>query len=165
MVTRKHIIMFVTVFGLLGVVLLVGVNAVPIPKPPTPDLHELYGIINQERASAGVQPVTENTALDASAAAHCADMVKQDYYSHVNPQGKQPNYWLTQQTVGTIPWKLMAENITYGYPTAQTVGQSFYNSPPHRENTLNGKFNQVGLALCSPKDYPDLVVEQFIQTP
>lgn len=137
-----------------------GVN--PPKQPPVVDLHRLFTIINRERAADNHKLVVETAALDASAAAHCADMVKQDYYSHNNPEGLKPTVWIGAQHVKYLMW---GENIEYGRTAASDVATAFYNSPDHKANTLSLVFDQVGLATCSPKKYPNMVVEQFVQTP
>jgi len=135
-----------------------GVNP---PKNPAPiDLHQLFGIINQERAEIHHQPLLETSALDAAAAAHCMDMVRQDYYAHTNPEGIKPNAWIDAQHVGYLMW---AENINHGYINAQQVANEFYASPDHRTNILFPTYDEIGLAECNPKGYPNMVVEQFVQ--
>lgn len=163
----KKKILFTTLSVVVAIVLLEGgallqQNYGKNTVVQTPDLHQLLGIINQERAAIGHLPVAETQALDDSAAAHCADMVNQNYWAHVNPQGVKPQDWINAQH---IQWIAYGENINFGAATAVKTASDFYDSPEHLANTDNIIFNQVGLATCSAKSFPNIVVEQFIQAP
>lgn len=129
---------------------------------PYIDLHVMFADMNNERLAHHERPVTESYFLDSSAAAHCADMVKQNYFAHTNPQGKTPQDWINATN---LPWLVSGENITADAHTAAVADQSFWNSPDHRANVLNAKYNFVGFATCSAPSYPNIVVEQFIDFP
>src|ERR1035437_7875431 len=53
-------------------------------------------LTNDERAQNGAPPLVENKLLDQAAQAKADDMVKNGYFAHTSPEGKNPWYWFDQ---------------------------------------------------------------------
>lgn len=79
--------------------------------------------------------------LSAVARARAEDMAKRRYFSHVNPDGKGPNY-LVRSAGYTLPpsWNGRSSNfiesIGAGYPTAQAAWEGWMRSFSHRTHLL-----------------------------
>ena len=48
----------------------------------------LFNLVNVERESLGEPALQMNLALSRAAKAYCVEMYSQNFFSHVNPQGK-----------------------------------------------------------------------------
>jgi uncharacterized protein YkwD len=89
--------------------------------------------------------LVENSILDKEAAAKLADMFKQQYFEHVNPQGHGPDY--LAQTYG-YAYASIGENLALGnFKDDQDLLTAWMNSPGHRANILNVKYQQIGAAV------------------
>lgn len=102
---------------------------------------EVLRLVNQERARAGCQPVTADPALAAFAADFSKDMAARDFFSHTTPDGKSP--WDRAKAAGIS--NLGGENIARGQANAQSVMDSWMNSPGHRANILNCDYRTMGV--------------------
>lgn len=134
----------------------------------------VFDLTNQERVRAGLQPLSENRALAASARAHSADMASRAYFAHkskgflnrTNPSDRA-------SAAGYRP-AMVAENIamipTYNRQTIQTsagygpqvidtdwnsyeklaeiANREWMNSPGHRANILNRQLNCLGVGVA-----------------
>jgi uncharacterized protein YkwD len=113
-------------------------------------------LVNRERTSRGLQGLRSSVKLAQAAAAHSADMVRRDYFSHQSPGG------------GTVAERIRAtgwlsggrsyafgENLAWGtgtLATPQSIVRSWMASPGHRRNILTGRYEElgVGIALGAP---------------
>ncbi len=100
---------------------------------------------NQARVANGVQnALHENAVLDAVAAARLEDMFKGQYFEHVSPSGVAPSDVATRFQ---YQYALFGENIALGeYAGDQALVTAWMNSPHHRENILQKKFIEIGVA-------------------
>jgi uncharacterized protein YkwD len=101
---------------------------------------------NTNRQQNGNLPaLTENSVLDQEAAAKLADMFKQQYFEHVNPQGHGPDY--LAKTYG-YAYISIGENLALGnFKNDQDLLTAWMNSPGHRANILNVKYREIGVAV------------------
>ncbi len=101
---------------------------------------------NKNRADNGqLPPLTENTKLDQAAQLKLADMFKQQYFEHVNPQGVGPGD-LAKKT--GYNYLSEGENLALGnYKDDQVLVEAWMNSPGHRANILNSKYTEIGVAV------------------
>lgn len=119
-------------------------------------------LINEERATYGVQPVQPNASLRQAALSHSADMVSQGYFEHTSPAGVTfvDRIAATGYTHGARSWDV-GENLVWGtgpLSTPRSLVTSWMNSPPHRENLLRARFRQLGIAAVvgTPRSSRDL---------
>ncbi|WP_019549113.1 CAP domain-containing protein [Streptomyces sulphureus] len=103
---------------------------------------EVLQLVNQERAKAGCKPVTADTRLGALADDFSADMAKRGYFSHNSPDGQTP--WDRADARGID--NLGGENIARGQANAQSVMDSWMNSPGHKANILNCDYRTLGVS-------------------
>ncbi len=110
-------------------------------------------LINDERTSYGLQPVTPNADLRQAALSHSNEMVNQGYFEHTSPSGVtfMDRIESTGYIHGARSWTV-GENLVWGsgpLSTPQALVTAWMNSPPHRENLLRPSFREMGLAAVT----------------
>jgi uncharacterized protein YkwD len=113
---------------------------------------EIFTLVNQERARAGLPPFSHETALRNVARQHSIDMVAKTYFDHNSPDGKTPANRLTAANIGFSSW---AENIRWVSAPRISVAQDlmyeantgWMNSSGHRANILNPNLTQLGVGV------------------
>jgi uncharacterized protein YkwD/uncharacterized membrane protein required for colicin V production len=117
----------------------------------------LFGLLNQERADAGLSPLQLDSALTEVGRAHGQDMIALGYFGHVSP------------TTGSAADRLTAEGLIYplsGENIALAAGpemahERLMNSPANRANIVNPGFTLVGIAALRSSDHELLVIQEF----
>jgi uncharacterized protein YkwD len=107
-------------------------------------------LINDERTSRGLRPVSPNDDLRQAALSHSNEMINQSYFEHTSPAGLtfENRIENTGYMRGVRSW-VVGENLVWGtesLSTPQSLVTSWMNSPPHRENLLRPSFNEIGIA-------------------
>ena len=107
-------------------------------------------LVNEERTSRDLVPVTLNTILRQAGLAHSTEMVQDSYFDHTSPDGitfidriEGTGYIKNART-----W-VVGENLAWGTGQLSTPGalvDAWMNSPPHRENLLRARFREIGIA-------------------
>ncbi|MFI9566735.1 sigma-70 family RNA polymerase sigma factor [Streptomyces rishiriensis] len=105
---------------------------------------QVIALVNQERATAGCGPLTEDPLLRKAAQGHSDDMAARGFFDHTNPDGADPGKRIT---AAGYRWSTYGENIAMGQQTAQSVMTSWMNSPGHRANILNCDFKNIGVGI------------------
>jgi uncharacterized protein YkwD len=141
---------FTAVVGLIGVGALGKSCAQSTPKPAVrtqlPMPAAVVGLVNAQRAAAGVAPVAENGLLAASAAGQSTDQAAHELMTHVGSNGSDPGARLSW--VG-YQWSAYGENVAAGQTTAKQVMDAWMNSSDHRANILNPTFTNIGIAAVA----------------
>jgi uncharacterized protein YkwD len=109
-------------------------------------------LVNQERARNGEQPLRTNSDLEQSAEGHSQDMVAENYFAHVAPNGLGPAERV--QETGYVPnaevgWTI-GENIAWAtgsLDTPQKIVEAWIASPEHLANILESKFRDSGIGV------------------
>lgn len=108
-------------------------------------------ILNDFRASLGLEPLLVSDAVSLAAERHSSDMAKYNFFSHYT----EASDWFP---AGATPWDRMAvcgydyntykgENIAAGYSNAQAVFEAWKNSPGHYANMINPNYRVIGIGL------------------
>ncbi len=74
-------------------------------------------------------------------------MATRDFFSHKNKQGQTPFDRMRQAGITFIT---AAENIAYA-PEVLEIHKNLMNSPGHRANILNPKYNKIGIGIVAFK--------------
>lgn len=173
---RNKLFIIVLVVGFLGVAILEGLptrfgqwvgeekgwrdllKSVPIPESlPGPlrgpldssDVNlTVSGVIehtNKQRELYNQVPLHSNKKLTLAAEAKLEDMFKQQYFEHESPDGKRPADVIKAAGYEYI---VVGENLALGnYENDQILVEAWMNSPGHRANILDGKFDEIGVAV------------------
>lgn len=100
--------------------------------------------MNRERAARGLAPLRMNAALSRAAEDRIHDMFDKRYFAHVSPDGIDPFTWAIRQG---YRYRMIGENLAAGYRGTRVV-DGWMNSPGHRANILERRFDEVGIAIA-----------------
>lgn len=113
------------------------------------------GLLNQDRARAGLPPLAESASLGAVATVRARQLVA-DGMTHYRPGHSVLAAVELMQAAG-VPYVWHGENIIWegGIPRSQVPG--FFNdwwmgSPHHRANILNPRYRSVGIGVAETGD-------------
>jgi hypothetical protein len=109
----------------------------------------LVKMTNEERQIVGAPTLTVNSELSRAAELKARDMVQNNYFAHTSPQGKSPWYWF--DLVG-YNYEYAGENLAVGYLDAKEVHRAWIGSSTHRENIVNSRYREVGIAVVESND-------------
>jgi uncharacterized protein YkwD len=106
---------------------------------------------DQIRSQHRLGTLASNRALDAAAAAHTDDMIARGYFEHETPEGGTFDQRILSAGYARPGqgWSL-GENLIWAdgdLATPAALMDSWMSSEGHRENILNGKFRELGLAV------------------
>lgn len=109
---------------------------------------EIYRIVNEERAKAGVPALGYNNTMQKYARIKSQDMAERNYFDHKDPDGALITSKMQQDGVGYSAW---GENIAYIGGSANGLASQFMtnwmNSTGHRENILSTNFTSIGVGV------------------
>lgn len=103
-------------------------------------VQQVVNLVNQERAKAGLSPVTADASIEAAALVRAKET--ETSFSHTRPDGSSFSTALVQQGVRFFG---AGENIAWGQKTPEQVMNGWMNSEGHRANILNAKFTKIGV--------------------
>lgn len=122
---------------------------------PLPELRALaLELVNRDRQVNGLPPLAEDPLLSQVAQRHAEDMLKRQFYDHVNPEGQDPSdrFIAAGSNVGA------GENIMQqqeGMPRPLSFGlveeyqKKWMYSPGHRENLLTPHYSTFGYGIVA----------------
>jgi len=99
---------------------------------------------NRQRAVLGLKPLSENRLLDQAAEKKASDMFARQYWAHTAPDGTEP--WAFFKAVG-YEYRYAGENLARDFSVTPDMIRAWMKSPKHRENIVNPKYTQIGVAV------------------
>ncbi|MDB5797843.1 MAG: hypothetical protein JWP36_1745 [Paucimonas sp.] len=90
-----------------------------------------------------VAPLSWNDKLFAAAAAHSADMVNNNLFSHTGSDGSSAG---TRMTRAGYNWGSYTENISASYHTVDRTVDGWLGSPGHCANIMSARVTEMGAA-------------------
>ena len=97
-------------------------------------------LVNEERAKAGLNPVTLKE--DVTAAAQVRAVESETLFSHTRPDGTS---FVTALKEAGVSYRGAGENIAWGQKSPEEVMKGWMNSAGHRANILNAKYTAIGV--------------------
>src|SRR5689334_15319038 len=97
-------------------------------------------ILNLYRELNGLVALEVSAAGTREARWHAQDMIDKGYFSHVEPDGRDPF-----QRMEDFGYDGRAENIAYGVDTAMRAFCLWRSSPKHNRNMLNSFSKSLGI--------------------
>jgi uncharacterized protein YkwD len=97
--------------------------------------------LNDARQKEGLAAVERSTKLDALARAHAIKMVRANHVAHDVGDGTPE----ARVAAGGIGARRVGENVARA-ATVRRIHEALWDSPSHRENTLDPSFRYVGIA-------------------
>jgi uncharacterized protein YkwD len=117
----------------------------------------MLAMVNQERTSRGLKPLRMNQQAREVARAHSEDMFARGYFSHVDPDGKDP---FQRMNDAGIHFQAAGENLALA-PTLELAHNGLMNSPGHRANILSTDFGTVGIGVIDGGPYGLMITQDF----
>ncbi|MFC1662862.1 CAP domain-containing protein [Patescibacteria group bacterium] len=106
----------------------------------------IVSLTNSSRAEANLGALSVSSQLTSAAEAKANDMLARDYFAHTTPDGKPFYKWV--QEAG-YSYSLSGENLALDFSSAESAHNALMASTSHRDNILNPKFKNIGLAVVS----------------
>lgn len=122
---------------------------------------KMLQLINQERAKAGVAPLTMDSRLVKAARMKSQDMIAKNYFDHTSPTYGNP---FTMMTNLGIAYGYAGENLA-GNPSLEGAHESLMGSPGHRKNILNPHYTHAGIGIIEGGPYGKMFTQLFISKP
>lgn len=99
---------------------------------------------NQRKSQSGLPALKQNIKLAQAARLKLDDMFKKQYFEHVSPSGVGPG---DLDKMVKYEFITAGENLALGnYKNDQVLVQAWMDSPGHRANILNFKYQEIGVA-------------------
>ncbi|MFP7494205.1 CAP domain-containing protein [Terribacillus saccharophilus] len=105
---------------------------------------QIIDITNVMRSHFDVPPLAWNDQVAAVALGHSEDMEKQQYFSHVTPEGEELGDRLAD---GSVKFRSAGENIAAGYTDAPAAMVGWLNSEGHRKTMLDDTYKELGVGV------------------
>ncbi|MCD6550345.1 hypothetical protein J7K24_02250 [bacterium] len=100
---------------------------------------------NIERKNHSLSPLKENPLLDSSAEMKLQDMFQNQYFAHYSSSGIGVGELVEQSGYEFI---VVGENLALGnFDGDQDLVEAWMNSPDHRKNILNTRYQEIGVAV------------------
>ena len=107
-------------------------------------ISEVVRLTNLKRAEAGLSALTLNQTLSNAAYAKGVDMINNDYWAHVSPNGTEP--WAFFNSLG-YKYKFAGENLARDFSNPNSAVDAWMASPSHKDNILNPKYKEIGIGV------------------
>lgn len=109
-------------------------------------------LINQERARHDERPLRTNRRLEEAAQGHSEEMIADDYFAHVAPDGMTPVQRIeaTQYIPNAEVGYTIGENIAWGtleLSTPSSIVAAWIASPEHLANILYAPYRDTGIGV------------------
>jgi len=105
---------------------------------------QVVELTNAERAKVGLLPLEMNSKLSSAALAKGQDMLTDQYWAHIAPDGKEP--WSFIKESG-YTYKVAGENLARDFYSTGDMVAAWMNSPTHKANIVNNNYKEIGIAV------------------
>lgn len=163
LISWQAILVYILLFGLLQL----GFKYIALVKPgilgiaSNVNQQKLIELTNAERQKLSLGTLSENSALDQAAVAKAANMFEENYWAHFSPSGKDPWGFIKSAGYG---FSVAGENLAKNFQNSDDVVVAWMNSPSHRDNIVNSKYKEIGIAVVNGTlngEETTLVVQMF----
>jgi hypothetical protein len=125
------------------------------------DYKEVIRLTNQEREKKGLSSLRENANLNVAAYEKGKNMIEEQYWAHYSPSGKDP--WGFILRAG-YKYSYAGENLARNFSNANEAVVAWMNSPTHRDNILNSKYQDIGISVVHGNlngEETTLIIQEF----
>ncbi|HWO07089.1 MAG TPA: CAP domain-containing protein [Candidatus Paceibacterota bacterium] len=105
----------------------------------------LTELANEDRQQEGLRALQTNPKLVAAAQRKADDMAAKGYFAHETPEGHNSWHWFRE--VG-YDYAYAGENLAVNFSESADVEKAWMASPTHRENILNARYTEIGIATA-----------------
>ena len=145
---KKWVLMAMSLVMLVIVSLVVAniINRLRNTTPAAVISSDVVTLANTDRAANSLLPLKVSPILVEAATLKAQDMATKSYFAHVGPDGLDTRHWFT--AVG-YNFRYAGENLAVNFNESSDVETAWLNSISHRENILNDKFTEIGVATAT----------------
>jgi uncharacterized protein YkwD len=124
---------------------------------------KIIELTNIERQKNNLNGLSSNPLLTQAAKNKAFDLIKYQKFEH-NLNGQKFSSWI--KTTG-YQYSFAGENLAVDFVTSEGVLNAWLASKSHRENILNSKFTEIGVAIVEGKfqNKNSILVVQIFGTP
>lgn len=125
------------------------------------DYKEVIRLTNEERVKKGLPALRENANLNVAAYEKGKNMIEEQYWAHYSPSGKDP--WGFILRAG-YKYSYAGENLARNFNNANEAVVAWMNSPTHRDNILNSKYQDIGISVVHGNlngEETTLIIQEF----
>lgn len=163
---REHVVLTVVIASILFLLLSVTSYLV-IRKTAFGTLVAssiLIDFTNETRKELGIPPLIRNNLLQISSLEKARELSSLGYFSHSSPDGSAP--WKFFRSA-KYDYDFAGENLALNFPTSRKVHEGWLNSPKHRDNIVDPRFQEIGISVITSlyKEEPVLFVVQHFGLP
>jgi uncharacterized protein YkwD len=113
----------------------------------------VYRLTNEVRRKNKLSPLDKDETLAATARAHSDDMLRRNFFSHVNPDGQSmkerlaPVAAATMSRAGENIWSGSGQDYADSKLLARVMVDAWMSSPSHRANILKPEYTHLGVGV------------------
>ncbi|MGA9260642.1 MAG: CAP domain-containing protein [Desulfobacterales bacterium] len=107
---------------------------------------EVIELVNIERETRNLHPLSYNQELTVAARRHSQDMGDQNYFSHTSQDGRE---FYERIADAGYDYRSCGENIAAGFATPAAVVDGWMNSDGHRANILDPDYCDIGVGYAA----------------
>ncbi|MGA8241807.1 MAG: CAP domain-containing protein [Desulfobacterales bacterium] len=107
---------------------------------------EVIELVNIERETRNLHPLSYNQELTVAARRHSQDMADQNYFSHTSQDGRE---FYERIADAGYDYQSCGENIAAGYASPEAVVEGWMNSDGHRRNILDPDYCDIGVGYAA----------------
>jgi uncharacterized protein YkwD len=104
----------------------------------------LVDLTNDARKVDNLPILALNDKLTSAAQLKANDMAESGYFAHTSPEGVTPWHWFNEAEYTFV---FAGENLAVDFTESEDVENAWLNSPKHRENILDPRFQEIGIAV------------------
>lgn len=142
---REHVILSILIGSVL--LLLVSFTSYVVIRSTTFGSSVVSSVLidltNQTRTQNGLSPLANNQQLHSAALLKGEDMSERNYFSHFAPDGTTPWHWFAK---AGYTFLFAGENLAINFRSSDEVTRAWMASPKHRENILDPRYEDIGIA-------------------
>ena len=101
-------------------------------------------LVNNARAAINGAVLKKNDLLQKAAEQKAQDMIENNYFAHISPQGKSPWDWINQSG---YEYRYAGENLAINFTNAKEQQQAWMDSESHKKNILSSDYEDTGVAV------------------
>jgi uncharacterized protein YkwD len=121
----------------------------------------IISLTNASRQEQHLNTLQPNALLTDAATRKAKDMIARNYFAHTTPDGKR--FWTWIDATG-YNYSIAGENLAIDFTTPESAHSALMASPTHRENIMNSRYKEVGVAVVTGKmdgELTTVLVEMF----
>jgi len=130
-----------------------SVEKKPVAFVLSSEEQRLLNNINQKRAAQGFSPLAVDAQLCRLAKLHSENMIKQKFFSHITPDGK--NVQDRARDLGITNFKAIGENLAFNQGYEDPIGfavERWLLSTGHKQNIFQSVWTATGIGIAKNEE-------------